>query len=100
MEDDKKAVKLNIDERRAHQKQIEQKTLDAENARRVATGSKPYVSWTEYQAAVEAMFEERSRLKNDQRPKLPEDEAYVIEAAKIMLEADKLQRFQELENSR
>ena len=100
MEDDKKAVKLNINERRAHQKQIEQKTLDAENARRVATGNKPYASWTEYQAAVEAMFEERSRLKNDQRPKLPEDEAYVIEAAKIMLEADKLQRFQELENSR
>src|SRR5699024_7690355 len=37
MDDDKKAVKLNINERRARQKQIEQKTLDAENARRKAT---------------------------------------------------------------
>ena len=99
MDDDKKAVKLNINERRARQKQIEQKTLDAENARRKATGLKPYDNWTQYQAAVESMFEERSRLKNDERPKLPEDEAYVIEAAKIMLEANKLQKFQQLRDS-
>ncbi|WP_201544308.1 carboxy terminal-processing peptidase [Psychrobacter sp. H7-1] len=100
MEDDKNAVKLNITERRAHQKQIEQKTLDAENARRKATGQKPYASWTEYQAAVEAMFEERSRLKNDERPKLPEEEAYVIEAAKLMLDARKLQKFDELRSAK
>lgn len=99
MEDDKKPVKLNIEERRAHQKQIEQKTLEAENARRQATGKKPYANWTEYQAAVEAMFEERSRMKGDERPKLPEDEAFVIEAANIMFQADKLQQFEQLQQS-
>ncbi|PNK60434.1 carboxy terminal-processing peptidase [Psychrobacter sp. FDAARGOS_221] len=87
MEDDKKPVKLNISERRAHQKQVELRTLDAENARRKALGEKPYATWTEYQAAVEALFEERSRMKTDERPKLPENEAFVIEAAKIMLQA-------------
>ena len=100
MEDNKKPVKLNIEERRAHQKRIEQKTLDAENARRVKTGKEPYANWTQYQAAVEAMFEERSRMKNDERPKLPEDEAFVIEAAKIMLQANKLKQFQQLESSK
>ncbi len=84
-EDDKKPVLLNINERRAHQKAIELKTLKAENQRRIATGEKAYKNWTEYQAAVEAKFEERSRLKDKERPKLPEDEAFVLEAAKIMV---------------
>ncbi|WP_019672418.1 carboxy terminal-processing peptidase [Psychrobacter lutiphocae] len=92
MEDDKKSVTLNIAERRAHQKQVELRTLDAENARRTALGKKPYASWTEHQAAVEALFEERSRMKTDERPKLPESEAFVIEAAKIMLDANKLKQ--------
>lgn len=100
MEDDKKSVTLNIDERRAHQKKIEQKTLQAENVRRKAEGKKPYASWTEYQAAVEALFEERSRMKSDDRPKLPENEAFVLEAAKIMLDSSKLQRFQTLRESK
>lgn len=94
MEDDTKSVKLNIDDRRAHQKRIELKTLEAENVRRKAEGKKPYANWIEYQAAVEAMFEERSRMKKDERPKLPENEVFVTEAAQIMLDASKLKQSQ------
>lgn len=88
MEDDKKPVLLNIAARRAHQKEVEAKTLAAANKRRIATGEKPYSNWTEYQASIEALFEERSRLKQNEKPELPEDEAFVIEAAKIMLDAE------------
>ncbi|WP_227429150.1 carboxy terminal-processing peptidase [Psychrobacter sp. I-STPA6b] len=88
MEDEKKPIKLNIDDRRAHMRAVEQKTLQAENQRRIALGEKPYKDWTTYQAALEAMFEERSHLKESERPKLPEDEAFVIEAANIMLSVD------------
>ena len=89
MEDGAKPVVLDMTERRAYLKSVETKTLAAENARRKATGKKPYADWTEYQAATEAQYEERSRMKDAERPKLPEDEAFVIEAAKIMLDADK-----------
>lgn len=87
MEDEKKPIKINIDSRRAKMKLIEQRTLAAENKRRIASGEKPYANWNTYQAAIDAKFEERSQMKANERPELPEDEAFVKEAAYIMLDA-------------
>lgn len=87
MEDDKKPVKLNIDDRRAKLQSIEQKMLKAENARRIATGQSVYTNWDNYQAALDAEVEIRSKMKEKERPKLPEDEAFIVEAAKVMLQA-------------
>lgn len=86
-EDDKKPVDVNIDKRRLRTQMVEKKMLMAENMRRQAVGEKPYVDWTTYQASIDALSEERSLLKENQRPKLPEDEAYVIEAATLMFDA-------------
>lgn len=86
-EDDKKPVDVNIDKRRLRNQMVEKKMLMAENMRRQAVGEKPYVDWTTYQASIDALSEERSLLKENQRPKLPEDEAYVIEAATLMFDA-------------
>lgn len=87
-EDDKKPIKLNIDARRQMLINIEEKTLKAENTRRKALGEKPFADWTAYQAYREAQQEARSKMKESQRPKLPESEAFIIETAKIMLDAD------------
>lgn len=87
MEDDKKPVKLNIDDHRAKLQSIEQKMLKAENARRIATGQSVYTNWDNYQAALDAEVEIRSKMKEKERPKLPEDEAFIVEAAKVMLQA-------------
>ncbi|WP_248789265.1 carboxy terminal-processing peptidase, partial [Escherichia coli] len=53
-EDDKKPVKLDINDRRTFRKNIEAKMLAAENARRQANGESPYSTWTAYQAAQDA----------------------------------------------
>lgn len=87
-EDDKKPFKLNIDDRRKQLINVENKTLKAENARRTATGEKPYSDWTAYQASLDSQIESRSKMKESERPKLPENEAFIIEASKIMLDAD------------
>lgn len=86
-EDDKKPVALNIDQRRAYRNNIEAKTLQAENVRRAALGEPAYPNWTAYQAAEDALIEARSRMKSAERPKLPESEAFVIEAAQVMLDS-------------
>ncbi len=88
MEDEKTPIELDIDSRRAKMQLVEQRTLEAENRRRIATGERPYANWNTYQAAMDAKFEERSRMKANERPELPEDEAYIIEAAYLMLSAD------------
>lgn len=67
---------------------IEQRTLEAENKRLVATGERPYKDWNTYQAAMDAKFEERSQMKSNERPQLPEDEVFVKEAAYLMLSAE------------
>ena len=86
-EDDKKQVKLDINERRGYRKALEARTLAAENNRRKALGQAPYSTWTAYQAAQDAELEARSRMKQAERPKLAETEAFVIEAANVMLDA-------------
>ena len=88
MEDSKKPIALDINSRRAKMALIEQRTLEAENKRRIATGQQPYADWDTYQAAMDAKFEERSQMKLHERPQLPEDEVFVKEAAYIMLSAD------------
>lgn len=90
-DDDKKPVALNIDKRRAYRASIEAKTLQAENTRRIALGQTPYSNWTAYQAAKDAELEARSRMKSAQRPKLPESEAFVLEATHILLDSQTLQ---------
>ncbi|WP_440454460.1 carboxy terminal-processing peptidase [Psychrobacter sp. ASPA161_9] len=88
MEDEKKPIELDIDSRRAKMRLIEERSLQAENKRLKATGERPYANWNTYQAAMDAKFEERSQMKADKRPQLPEDEAFINEAAYLMLSAD------------
>ncbi|MBF2719186.1 carboxy terminal-processing peptidase [Psychrobacter sp. NG254] len=90
MDDEKKPVPLDINSRRAKMQLIEKRSLEAENKRLIATGERPYSNWNTYQAAMDAKFEERSRMKESERPELPEDEAFITEAAYIMLSADPL----------
>lgn len=88
MEDEKKSIPLDINSRRAKMQLIEKRSLEAENKRLIATGERPYANWNTYQAAMDAKFEERSQMKESERPELPEDEAFIKEAAYIMLSAD------------
>ncbi|WP_367104546.1 carboxy terminal-processing peptidase [uncultured Psychrobacter sp.] len=88
MEDEKKPISLNINDRRAKMKLIEERSLAAENKRLIAMGEQPYANWNTYQAAMDAKFEERSQMKASERPDLPENEAYINEAAYLMLSAD------------
>ncbi|MBH0095197.1 carboxy terminal-processing peptidase [Psychrobacter sp. NZS113] len=87
MEDEKKPIQLDINSRRAKMQLIEKRSLEAENKRLIATGERPYANWNTYQAAMDAKFEERSRMKASERPELPEDEAFINEAAYVMLSA-------------
>lgn len=89
MDDDKKPADVDIDKRRAKGELIEQKTLAAENARRQATGETPFMDWSTYQASMDALAEERSLMKENERPQLPESEIFVIEAATLMFDATK-----------
>ena len=88
MEDAKNPIVLDINNRRAKMKLVEQRSLEAENQRLKASGERPYSDWNTYQAAMDAKFEERSQMKALERPQLPEDEAYINEAAYLMLSAD------------
>ena len=88
MEDEKTPIRLDINSRRAKMKLIEKRSLEAENKRLIATGERPYANWNTYQAAMDAKFEERSRMKANDRPELPEDEAFINEAAYLMLSAE------------
>lgn len=90
LDDDKKPADVDIDKRRAKADLVEQKMLSAENARRQATGQKPYTDWTTYQASIDALAEERSLMKEHERPKLPEEEVYVTEAATLMFDVASL----------
>ncbi len=88
MDDEKKPIDLDINKRRAKMQLIENRTLAAENKRLEATGEKQYSNWNTYQAAMDAKFEELSQLKESERPKLPESEVFVNEAAYLMLNAE------------
>ncbi|WP_372843474.1 carboxy terminal-processing peptidase [Psychrobacter sp.] len=88
MEDEKKPIALDINKRRAKMQLIEKRSLEAENKRQIASGERPYANWNTYQAAMDAKFEERSQMKAAERPELPEDEAFINEAAYIMLSAE------------
>lgn len=87
MDDDKKPVSLNIDDRRTKRKEIEQLTLQAENTRREATGLPIFANWDTYQAYLDAESVSRAKMKESERPKLPEDEVFLQEAARVMLES-------------
>jgi carboxyl-terminal processing protease len=88
MEDEKKPIALDINKRRAKMQLIEKRSLEAENKRQLASGERPYANWNTYQAAMDAKFEERSQMKAAERPELPEDEAFINEAAYIMLSTE------------
>lgn len=90
--EEKKRVVLDVDQRRVELLELEQKTLAAENARRVATGQTPYANWETYQASIDALAEQRAKMKAAQRPPLPEEEAFVLEAAQVLLDYTKLQK--------
>ncbi|HAK14367.1 MAG TPA: tail-specific protease, partial [Acinetobacter radioresistens] len=77
-------------QRKAELKDLEQKTLAAENARRQIAGQKPYANWESYQASLEALAESRAKMKATQRPPLPEEETFVSEAANVLLDYAKL----------
>ncbi|MFW2057774.1 carboxy terminal-processing peptidase [Acinetobacter haemolyticus] len=88
---DQKQVVLDINQRRAELIDLEKQTLEAENQRRVASGQKPYANWESYQASIDALIEARAKMKAHQRPPLPEEEAFVTEAANVLLDYAKLQ---------
>lgn len=69
---------------------MEQQTLAFENQRRTLTGLPPYANWQVYQADLDAQSEIRAKMKQNERPKLPEDEAFVIEAADVLVDSIKL----------
>ncbi|MCU4448975.1 carboxy terminal-processing peptidase [Acinetobacter lwoffii] len=89
--EEKKRQVLDLQQRKAELIAMEQKTLDAENTRRAATGLKPYPNWESYQASLDALIETRAKMKAKERPALPEEEAFVIEAANVLLDYAKLQ---------
>lgn len=90
LDDNKTPVPVSLEARAAKLHDTEAKTLLAENTRRQAMGELPYTSWAAYQASLDAQFEEWGAMKENERPKLPENEAYVLEAATIMFDAQKL----------
>lgn len=89
---DEKVLSLDIDTRKAEIQTLEAKTLQAENRRRQETGLVPYPNWESYQAAIDARSEARAKMKESKRPPLPEEEAFVTESAKILLELTSLQK--------
>ena len=90
--DDQKRIVLDIDQRKAELIALEQETLQAENQRRQATGQKPYANWESYQASLDALAESRAKMKATQRRALPEEEAFVTEAANVLLDYAKVQK--------
>lgn len=86
-DDDKKPTPLDIDKRRAKAKALDAQVLHAENIRRKALGLPIHKDWANYQAYLDELGETRAKMNEAKRPKLPEDEAFVIEAARIMLSA-------------
>lgn len=89
-DDDKNPKAVNLLKRKQLNNEMEQATLTAENVRRQAKGELPYTNWATYQASLDALYEEWGQLKEHERPKLPEAEAYVQEAAYVMFDAQKL----------
>jgi carboxyl-terminal processing protease len=90
--DEQKRIVLDMDQRKAELTALEQETLQAENQRRQATGQKPYANWESYQASLDALAESRAKMKATQRPALPEEEAFVTEAANVLLDYAKIQK--------
>lgn len=88
--DEQKRIVLDMDQRKAELTTLEQETLQAENQRRQATGQKPYANWESYQASLDALAESRAKMKATQRPALPEEEAFVTEAANVLLDYAKI----------
>ncbi|WP_347454698.1 carboxy terminal-processing peptidase [Acinetobacter thermotolerans] len=89
--DDQKRLVLDLNQRKAELAELERRTLEAENARRAATGLKPYANWESYQASLDAMIEARAKMKAKERPQLPEEEAFITEAAHVLLDYARLQ---------
>ena len=89
---DQKSVVLDLAQRKAELLALEQQTLAAENARRVASGKKPYANWETYQATLDALAESRAKMKANQRPALPEEETFVTESANILLDLITVQK--------
>ncbi|WP_180010883.1 carboxy terminal-processing peptidase [Acinetobacter sp. YH12235] len=89
--EDQKRVVLDLEQRKAELLDIERKALEAENARRAATGLKPYPNWESYQASLDAMVEARAKMKTKERPALPEEEAFVLEAAHVLADYAQVQ---------
>lgn len=94
LDDDKKPRPVNLQKRQTHARDIEARTLMAENVRRQATGELPYTDWATYQASLDALLEEYSAMKENERPKLPESEAFVVEAARALFDAQSLKQSQ------
>lgn len=83
---EQKKIVLDVTQRKAELIALEQKTLEAENKRRVESGMKAYPNWESYQASLDALGESRAKMKANQRPPLPEEETFVKEAAQVLLD--------------
>jgi carboxyl-terminal processing protease len=79
---DKTQISLNESRRRDEQKDMDDKRLAMENRRRAAKGQEPLKNWREAEAA-----QDKDSADVDPSKEKPEDQAYVVEAANILLDS-------------
>jgi carboxyl-terminal processing protease len=78
-------ISLNEAKRKKEEAELDDKRLAIENTRRVAKGQEPLKTWREVEAANEE--DKDDELADPSKKDKPEDEAFVKEAAEILLDA-------------
>jgi carboxyl-terminal processing protease len=78
-------ISLNEAKRKKEEAELDAKRLAIENTRRVAKGQEPLKTWREVEAANEE--DKDDELADPSKKDKPEDEAFVKEAAEILLDA-------------
>lgn len=78
-----KTISLNEEKRRLEKKGLDERRLAMENRRRAAKGETPLKNWTEAEEKAEAEAEEAP----DPNKEKPEDSAFAMEAARILVDS-------------
>ncbi|HNN28738.1 MAG TPA: carboxy terminal-processing peptidase, partial [Agitococcus sp.] len=79
------AISLNEAKRKKEQEELDNKRLAIENERRAAKGQELLKTWREAEAANDE--EKEDELADSNKKEKPEDEAFVKEAAEVLLDA-------------
>ncbi|MFP5430028.1 MAG: carboxy terminal-processing peptidase [Gammaproteobacteria bacterium] len=80
-----KTISLKESSRKTEKQQLDDKRLAMENRRRTAKGQEPLKNWREAEQAVEE--EQDSPPPEDPAKEKPEDEAFAMEAARILVDS-------------